>query len=164
MSDAAEYRQAMSRVGGAVHIVTTDGPAGRAGFTATAVASVSDSPPTLLACLNRASTVHTVFKANGVLCVNTLAAGQQDLARIFGGLAGVHGADRFAHGTWTPLPDGTPALAGALVAFECRLAEVHEVATHSLLIGAVRHIVLGPMGPGLAWFDHAWQRLACSGG
>ena len=51
--DAAQFREAMSRLGAAVHVVTTAGPAGRAGVTATAVVSVSDQPATLLVCLNR---------------------------------------------------------------------------------------------------------------
>ncbi|MPT25288.1 MAG: flavin reductase, partial [Starkeya sp.] len=51
--EAGLYREAMSRLVAAVHVITTHGAEGRAGFTATAVASVSDSPPTLLVCLNR---------------------------------------------------------------------------------------------------------------
>ena len=46
--DQAQFREAMSRLGAAVHVVTTAGPAGIAGFTATAVVSVSDQPATLL--------------------------------------------------------------------------------------------------------------------
>ena len=42
------FRGAMARLGAAVNLVTTDGPAGPAGFTATAVCSVSDSPATLI--------------------------------------------------------------------------------------------------------------------
>ena len=42
------FRDAMSRLGAAVHVITTDGPSGKTGFTATAVCSVSDAPPTLL--------------------------------------------------------------------------------------------------------------------
>jgi len=48
-----QFRDAMARLGAAVNIVTTDGTAGRAGFTASAVCSVTDDPPTLLVCLNR---------------------------------------------------------------------------------------------------------------
>ncbi|MET0746456.1 MAG: flavin reductase, partial [Microvirga sp.] len=43
--DPSRFREGMSRVAGAVHLVTTDGPAGRAGFTATAVTPVTDDPP-----------------------------------------------------------------------------------------------------------------------
>jgi flavin reductase len=46
------FREAMSRLGAAVHVITTDGHAGKTGFTATAVVLVSDAPPTLLVCLN----------------------------------------------------------------------------------------------------------------
>ena len=45
----------MSRLGAAVHVVTTAGLAGKTGFTATAVCSVSDQPAMLLVCLNRRS-------------------------------------------------------------------------------------------------------------
>lgn len=48
--DQQTFRDAMSCMGAAVNIITTDGPAGRAGFTASAVCSVTDTPPTLLVC------------------------------------------------------------------------------------------------------------------
>ncbi|RYY93418.1 MAG: hypothetical protein EOO24_26860, partial [Comamonadaceae bacterium] len=79
------FRDAMAQVGAAVHVVTTDGPAGRAGFTASAVCSLSDTPPMVLVCLNRQASVHDAFDRNGVLCVNTLAAGHESLAMLFGG-------------------------------------------------------------------------------
>ncbi|MBW6425505.1 flavin reductase [Rhizobium sp. XQZ8] len=46
------FRDGMSWLAAAVHIVTTDGPGGLAGFTASAVSSVTDRPPTLLVCLS----------------------------------------------------------------------------------------------------------------
>ena len=54
--DQAQFRDAMSRLGAAVHVVTMDGKAGKTGFMATAVCSVSDAPPTILVCINRKST------------------------------------------------------------------------------------------------------------
>src|SRR5690606_16913277 len=48
-----EFRDAMARLGAAVNIVTTDGPAGLSGMTVSAVCSVTDDPPMLLVCLNR---------------------------------------------------------------------------------------------------------------
>src|SRR4051794_17433238 len=52
--DALRFRDGMSRVAASVHVVTTAGPAGRAGFTATAVAPVTDSPASLLVCIDAA--------------------------------------------------------------------------------------------------------------
>ncbi|MET4385446.1 flavin reductase (DIM6/NTAB) family NADH-FMN oxidoreductase RutF [Bradyrhizobium sp. F1.4.3] len=62
-----DYRDAMARLGAAVSIVTTDGPAGRAGFTASAACSVTDDPPTLLVCMNRASSAYVSVVGNNVV-------------------------------------------------------------------------------------------------
>ena len=60
------FREAMARLGAAVHIVTSAGPGGKTGFTATAVCSVSDTPATLLVCLNRRSKSAPLLSQNGV--------------------------------------------------------------------------------------------------
>jgi flavin reductase len=39
-----EFRDGTIRFGAAVNIITTDGPAGRSGMTASAVVSVTDDP------------------------------------------------------------------------------------------------------------------------
>src|SRR5271169_6988178 len=88
--DVAAFRDAMARLGAAVHVVTSAGLAGKTGFTATAVCSVSDQPATLLVCLNRRSNSAPLLAQNGVFCVNTLGAADSNLADIFAGRSGVH--------------------------------------------------------------------------
>lgn len=96
--DQQTFRDAMACVGAAVNIITTDGPAGMAGFTASAVCSVTDTPPTLLVCLNRGASVWPIFSENRTLCVNTLSAGQEPLSNLFGGKTPTE--DRFAAARW----------------------------------------------------------------
>lgn len=62
----------MAGLSTAVNIVSTDGPEGRCGITATAVCSVTDMQPTLLVCLNRNSAMNPVFQKNGSMCINVL--------------------------------------------------------------------------------------------
>jgi flavin reductase len=50
-----EYRDGMARLGAAANIITTEGPAGRSGMTASAAVSVTDDPPTLAVSINRSS-------------------------------------------------------------------------------------------------------------
>lgn len=129
---ASAYREAMAQLASAVHLVTTDGPGGRAGLTATSVCSVSDGPPTLLVCLNRGSSAYPAFLRNGVLCINTLTAAQEDLAADFAGR--VPRAERFEGREWCKLQTGAPVLPDALVAFDCRIVDHHTVGTHDVLI------------------------------
>ncbi|WP_307437381.1 flavin reductase [Labrys monachus] len=163
VEDAArrEFRDGMARLAAAVNIVTTDGPAGRAGFTASAVCSVSDSPPSLLVCLNRSASVYRTFKANQVLCVNTLAHGQEDLALLFGGRTPME--ERFAAASWSSLETGAPALAGALATFDCRITEIVESGTHDVMFCEVLAVGLGESLPGLIYFARRFHGVAIPG-
>ena len=149
----------MARLGAAVSVITTDGPAGRTGFTASAVCSVTDTPPTLLVCMNRGSTSNEAFKANAVLCVNTLAASQEALSPLFAGFEDMPMADRFEAATWTTLATGSPVLAGAVVSFDCRIAQVTEVGTHSVVFCEVQAIQAGPAHEGLIYFGRSYHRI-----
>jgi flavin reductase (DIM6/NTAB) family NADH-FMN oxidoreductase RutF len=157
--EATLFRDAMSRLGAAVHVVTTAGPAGKTGFTATAVCSVSDQPATLLVCLNRRSNSAPLLRGNGVFCVNTLRAGEEDIADVFAGRTGVQAAERFAVGAWTTLKTGAPVLASAVIALDCRVIEVKAVASHDVYFAAVEAIRSGPAGPAMVYHDRAYKRV-----
>ena len=120
----------MSNLAAAVNIISTDGPAGRAGFTASAVCSVTDTPPTLLVCLNRNASVYETFKQNQVLCVNTLALEHKNLSNLFGGKTPM--AERFAQGEWQTLTTGSPVLQDAMLAFDCQVKQISSVGTHDI--------------------------------
>lgn len=153
-NDAASlFREGMSRVASAVHIITTDGPHGKAGLTATAVNSLSAEPPMLLACVKRSSTSAPILKQNGVFVVNTLTAAHRELADIFAGRTGVRGAERFNAHDWVQGETGAPVLPDALVSFECRAAQVLDVATHEILIGHVVAVRLGAKAQHLIYAD-----------
>jgi flavin reductase len=151
-----DYREAMARFGAAVSVVTTDGPAGRFGFTASAVTSVSDDPATLLVCVNRKNDSHPALITNGVLCVNTLAAGQEAISSLFGGKE-LNQDTRFAGARWTTLETGAPVLEDAVVAFDCRVVQITEIGTHSVVFGHVIALRHGPAHDGLIYFGRAYH-------
>ncbi|WCJ62018.1 NADH-dependent FMN reductase RutF [Agrobacterium tumefaciens] len=152
-----DYRNAMARLGAAVNIVTTDGAAGRAGFAATAVCSVSDNPPTLLVCLNRNASAYKVVKANGVICINTLAAHHEVLSTLFGGKTPAD--ERFAAGSWGVLETGAPVLEDALVSFDCRIREAHDGGTHDILICTVVDMKINAGDEALMYFNRRYRVL-----
>jgi flavin reductase (DIM6/NTAB) family NADH-FMN oxidoreductase RutF len=157
--EPATFREAMSRLGAAVHVISTAGPGGKAGVTATAVCSVSDAPATLLVCLNRRSQTSPSVMENGVFCVNTLGEGGTEIADIFAGRTGISGSDRFATGEWTTMSTGSPVLTSAVVSFDCRIIEVRSVASHNVFFGAVESLRLGTARPALVYHDRAYKRV-----
>ncbi len=151
------FRNAMSNLAAAVNIISTDGPAGRAGFTASAVCSVTDTPPTLLVCLNRNASVYETFKQNQVLCVNTLALEHKNLSNLFGGKTPM--AERFAQGEWQTLTTGSPVLQDAMLAFDCQVKQISSVGTHDIFFCEVLSIQQKSGARSLVYFDRAYHQL-----
>ncbi|MGP4717488.1 NADH-dependent FMN reductase RutF [Psychrobacter sp. T6-6] len=152
------FREAMSKLAAAVNIITTEGPAGRAGFTASAVCSVTDAPPTLLVCLNRNASVYHTFKENMVLCVNTLGLEHQDLSGVFGGKTAPE--ERFEQGSWSTLATGSPVLEDAIISFDCKIKLISSVGTHDILICEVLDIKHKPDCESLIYFNRDYHRLS----
>lgn len=153
------FRDGMSRLGAAVNIITSDGPVGRLGFTATAVCSISDTPPSLLVCMNRRSLQNGPLRKNGVFCVNTLSAGQQELSGVFSGVGKLEMDDRFKHGTWTTLETGSPVLRDAIVSFDCRIVQALEVNTHTIMIAEVLAVQNGALATSLIYVNRQYHEL-----
>lgn len=153
----AGFRNAMARLGAAVNIVTTDGPGGRAGFAATAVCSVSDAPPSLLVCINRASSAYAPVMANRQLCVNVTSDAHRSLCGLFGGKTPVDA--RFAAADWTVLATGSPVLQGALESFDCTVREIFPSGSHDILVCDVLALKDSSEGASLIYVNRAYHAI-----
>lgn len=131
------FLEAMSRAATSVSVVTTDGPAGRAGVTVSAMCSVSADRPSLLVCVHHLSPACAAIKANGNFCVNVLRAAQSPISDTFAGRLPAPGGDKFACAEWRRLATGAPALDAPLAAFDCTLMKHVEWGSHFVLIGDI---------------------------
>jgi cob(II)yrinic acid a,c-diamide reductase len=157
--DPVLYRNAMSRYAGHVQIVTTAKGKEKRGVTVTAACSVSDNPATVLVCLNAGNSANELFTKSGRFALNSLSADQQSLAEAFSGMGKLPVDERFAKAEWLKLATGAPVLANALAAFDCRLIEAKQVATHMILIGEVEAIHMGPDSAALMYFERSFKAL-----
>jgi flavin reductase len=155
--DLAKFKDAMSRVAAAVHIVATDGPAGLGGITATAVTSITVEPPSLLFCINRTSPSAQRIIENGVFTINTLSPADQAISDVFAGRTDQHLEDRFKSGVWTKLVTGAPVLSTAVASFDCRVTDVKTVTTHEVIIGRVVAVQYGPEGESLGYVHRKYK-------
>ncbi|GAB4346781.1 MAG: flavin reductase [Flammeovirgaceae bacterium] len=146
---------------GSVTIITSNGEASKGGFTATAVCSVSDNPPTILVildCINRKNESNELIKSNKVFAVNVLTNLNQELSNRFAGYdKEISLTQCLEKGNWTILKTGSPILENSLVSFDCILTEWQEVATHSIAFGEVVAIKHGENVSPLLYFDGAYK-------
>ena len=142
MDPRQSFLQGMAQAASSVTLVTTDGPAGRAGLTVSAMCSVTADDPALLVCINRSSRAGDTIARNRVFCVHLLRDDQSHLSDLFAGRLGAE-ADRFATARWTRLASGAPVLEDHLAAFDCRLVKEDAWGSHRLFIGEVLQTGLG---------------------
>lgn len=135
--NADRFRQLMRLHPAAVTVITTGRAPARTGLTATAVMSLSVEPTSIVCAVSRSAYSLARILENQTFCVNTLAADQVRLARVFSGQAGLQGEDRFAEDDWGTLETGAPVLTTAVISLDCRLMQAVDAATHTLLIGQV---------------------------
>jgi flavin reductase (DIM6/NTAB) family NADH-FMN oxidoreductase RutF len=147
--DAAVFKQGMRHLAASVTLITTRHEAVRGGLTATAVCSVSATPPQLLVCVNRDASAHDAIGKAGIFAVNVLCSAQQKIAERFAGMDGVDGDARFADmGDWRTLATGAPILAGCPVSFDCRLVQSMSAGTHTIYVGEIVDMAVGDgLGP-----------------
>ncbi len=153
-----QFLEGMSHAACTVNVVTTDGAAGRAGVTISAMSSVSaDTPkPTLLICVNKESPVAQKIIANGVFCVNVLRDDQAYVSDTFAGRFNEVIKDKFECAEWTAMPSGAPRVVDPLVGFDCHLVSSNLVGTHQVILGEVTDIFVAEMGSPLIYANRAY--------
>ncbi len=132
------FISAMRKVASTVTVVTTDGPAGKAGATVSAFSSLSADPPSVLVCLKADSRIARAVGDNGVFCVNILPEDAVELANCFAGAFDKTRPDRFEGLEVTRTEEG-PILPKA-TAFTCSLNRTMMHGSHAICIGDVTGI------------------------
>lgn len=121
-------------------IVATGLSGQRTGLTATAFCSLSDSPPSVLVCVNKSASAYPVIRETGSFSVNILRDDQATIALCFAGQTGLKGEDRFAGGQWITQTTGAPVMADSLGSLDCQLEREYDHGTHAVFVGLVQSV------------------------
>jgi flavin reductase len=170
----ARFGREIARVPTCVSVITTDGPAGRAGQTVSAIATASYDPPMLVACIQQRSPASDAIAGNGTFTVNFLATRHDHVSDTFAGRPWP-GKDRwdFSCGDWDVAgatgpegqarlddatgPDAQPRLADALLVATCRVAGRFEAGSHHVYLGEVTDVTSGD-GEALVYSSRRYGR------
>lgn len=132
------FKDAMRRLAGTVTVVTVVSGGERHGTTATAVTSLSMSPPSLLVCFNKDSRLHGLLGRSDQFCVNLLHTDNLAVSQLFA--SPVSSAERFAIGDWQMGDGAAPYLADAQASILCAKDREIEYGTHTIFIGRVLEV------------------------
>lgn len=130
------YRDTLAAWASGICLLTATADGERHGLTVSSFCSVSLTPPTVMASIERQGQTRALIQDSRAFGINILRADQRVLAERFAGLLGE--GDRFDGNQWTKgAVTEAPLLTDALAWLECRVLQQYEVGEHSVLIGLV---------------------------
>jgi len=115
-------------------VVTSTGPAGPSGLTASAVCSLSLEPVLMLACIDLGSRTLRAVRHSGLLAINVLAHDQQPLALRFASKD--HETAKFEGVAWRQV-DGVPVLDGVVAWLTGEVQELLPGGDHVIGVAGV---------------------------
>ena len=154
----ASFKDAMRRLAATVTIITTRRDGERRGITATAVTSLCMDPPSLLVCVNKSSSLHSLLMDSRRFCVNLLRSEDAGLADAFSGRLSQD--ERFDHGDWMEDESGLPFLAQSQASVFCEKRQITEYGSHTIFIGEATSVMLAEKICPLLYSDGAYRRCA----
>jgi flavin reductase (DIM6/NTAB) family NADH-FMN oxidoreductase RutF len=137
-------------------VVTSEGPRGPAGLTASAVCSLSLEPLLMIVCIDRGSRTLEAIRNSRRLAVNILARDQQRLASVF---ASKDPEDQKFADVAHEHVDGVPVLAGVVAWLTGSLRELAPGGDHVIGIAEVERVG-APGGEPLVYFRGAYHALS----
>ena len=130
------FRDAMASLASGVAVLTARRDGGEpCGLVATSLAAYSAAPPSLLVSIGHVSRCYPALADGEVFGVHLLAAGHEELARVFADAAI---EDKFSGAAWRWDEDGPRLADETCVAYlRCRRAARFDLYDHTILIGDV---------------------------
>ncbi|WP_180897917.1 flavin reductase family protein [Martelella soudanensis] len=130
-----QFRATMRKYPAAVTIITANDGIRDHGMTATAVTSVSMDPPSMMACLNNRTLLHTMLLNQPYFAVNVLSVSHPEVSEAFSGK--VAPEERFSTGGWVRDPKNMLILPTAHATVICSRVAAVPFGTHTIFVGRV---------------------------
>lgn len=150
-----EFRRAMRSLAAGVTIITTAIGTRAFGMTATAVTSLSMSPPSLSIAVNRSASIYPALLERKAFRLNILRDTDAEFCRAF---SSASGPDRFEHGAWEEDDNGLPMLLGAQATIACTLGPKLEFGSHAIIVGQVVAVSAAEDVAPLLYLDGAYHK------
>lgn len=153
-------RLGMRRLASGVCVVSCKVDGKRFAMTASSVTSLSDSPASLLVCVNTTASIQPFLVKGQSFAVNVLSASQADVSNHCAGPSS--GEERFSVGSWSLQDEaGAPFLKEAQAIFFCDVDnDDYYYGTHHIVIGRLTDVVVPEVEPEpLIYVNGQYQRV-----
>jgi flavin reductase (DIM6/NTAB) family NADH-FMN oxidoreductase RutF len=151
------FRSTMQYLCGAVAVISTEYAGRDVGMTATAVCSISDTPPTVMVCINKSASIHHPLSEAGRYTISILGASNTAIAQKFSSKDENIRRERTEHFIGA---SGRRYVSAALAVMHCSIVREVDCGTHTAFFAevAASHVYAPEAGP-LLYFRKTFHNL-----
>jgi flavin reductase (DIM6/NTAB) family NADH-FMN oxidoreductase RutF len=133
-ASSAVFRNTMQYLCGAVTVISAEHEGHDFGMTATAICSVSDTPPTVMVCVNKTASIHQPLSEMGQFTISILNGSDIEVALQFSSKDENKRRERLKHFTGAK---GRRHISGAVAVLYCNIVREVDCGTHTALFAEV---------------------------
>ena len=129
------FISAMRAIPSTVYVVSAKSGDERHAMTAISVVSLSMEPPSVLVCINKKASIHSILSKNSLFCINILSSEQESLSQVCS--VSEEGESRFQDATWEQDEDYVFNKESLSNIF-CKCVDTIDHSSHTIFIAEVK--------------------------
>lgn len=133
-----DFIQAMRGIASTVSVVSAKTDDSRHAMTAISVVSLSMEPPSILVCINKEASIHSILSVGSLFCINILSNTQESLSKVCS--ESDEGESRFKDISWKE-ESGYVFNSSSLSNVFCECTNTIDHNTHTIFIAEVKHTI-----------------------
>jgi len=145
MNNQDKFIKALRNLAYPVCIISNSENGNKNAITVSSMTSLSIDPASLLACINKSASIHGTLKNGYLVNVNLLSSSQQEISTICS--SSDLDVSRFDNDHWSYDENQTPFLSDSQAIIGCKIEEMVDYATHSILILSIENVILNSEEP-----------------
>ena len=132
------FIQAMRGIASTVSVISAKTDDIRHAMTAISVVSLSVEPPSMLVCVNKDASIHTILSEGSLFCINILSDKQESLSKVCS--ESDEGESRFQDTSWEE-ENGYVFNSNSLSNILCECTNTIDHNTHTIFIAEVKRTI-----------------------
>ena len=126
-----DFLEAMRKMTSTVSVVASKKDDTRYAMTATSVVSLTLEPPSMLICINKNASIHSILSEKAKLSINILSTDQKEFSELCSNKSREN--DRFKGDDWS-YQDDIPYATNSVSSLFCECKRVIDYETHSIFM------------------------------
>ena len=149
-----DFLEAMMKMTSSVTVIASKEGDSQYAMTATSVVSLTLEPPSMLICINKKASIHSILSEESKLSINILSTSQKEFSELCSNKSKEN--ERFKGDDWSYL-DGIPYATNSVSNLFCECKQIIDYETHSIFMCKIISLINNDSRDGLLYHNASYN-------